>query len=344
MTIILETKRLVLKTMTAKDLSCLFNLRSNPMVMKFIGNGKVQTKEQVKEFIKLAPNYFKEYGLGFFNAFKKENGDFIGQAGLIHLGFDVNQPEIELAYRLLPEYWHKGYATELANALIEWGFREKKLARIVAMVHPENEQSRWVLEKSGMSYLGIINFGNNPVPCYEIKKIILSLDQIQLQPATIDDYPIIQKMASYYAYDLSEYMQWPIEETGVYDIGQDYIRYFKQENTYPFLIRYNCELAGFAIIDKEVSDINNDYNMAQFFIIRKFKGLGLGRQIAFKCFNQFQGRWEVFVMPGNEGAYRFWRKIVGEYTNHNFQEVSREVNQYPRNIFTFESNKETIDY
>ncbi|STX50944.1 GNAT family acetyltransferase [Legionella busanensis] len=339
MTIILETKRLVLKTMTAKDLACLFNLRSNPRVMKFIGNGKVQKKEQVKEFIKLAPNYFKEYGLGFFNAFKKENGSFIGQAGLFHLGFDVNQPEIELAYRLLPEYWHQGYATELATALIKWGFNEKKLKRIIAMVHPENERSRRVLEKSGMSYLGMINFREERNPCYEIKKTIIFSDRIKLQPASIDDYPIIQNMTSYYAYDVSEYMQWPMEETGVCDIGLNYLRYFNKENTYPFLIRYDGELAGFAIIDKEVSDSNNDYNMAQFFIIRKFKGCGLGRQIAFQCFNQFPGRWEVFVMPGNEGAYRFWRKIVSEYTNHNFHEVSREVNQYPRNIFIFKSSK-----
>ncbi|WP_131783814.1 GNAT family N-acetyltransferase [Legionella gresilensis] len=165
MTIILETKRLVLKTMALKDLDSLFALRSDPLVMKYIGSGNLQTKEQVKELINLDQNYFKEFGLGFFNVFNKSDGDFIGQAGLFHLGFDVNQPEIEIAYRLFPEYWLKGYATELAIALIKWGFREKKLDRIIAMVHPENEQSRRVLEKSGMSYVEMISFRNNRLHC-----------------------------------------------------------------------------------------------------------------------------------------------------------------------------------
>ncbi|WP_419420734.1 GNAT family N-acetyltransferase [Legionella sp. D16C41] len=339
MPVVLETKRLILKIMAREDFEHIFSLLSNPAVRKYSPNGVVQAREQVQPLIEAAPDYFKKHGLGLFNVFKKDSSVFIGQAGLFHLDFDSSRPEIELAYRLRPEYWHRGYATELASALIKWGFEEKNLNRIIARVHPENERSRHVLEKSGMSYLGMINFSNNLVPCYEIKKIILSLDQIQLQPASIDDYPIIQNMTAYYAYDVSEYMQWPMEENGIYDIGQDYLRYFNKENTYPFLIRYDGKLAGFAIIDKEVSDIKNDYNMAQFFIIRKFKGRGLGRQIAFHCFNQFQGRWEVFVMPGNEGAYRFWRKIINEYANGCFQEISREVNQYPRNIFTFKSKK-----
>jgi hypothetical protein len=44
--------------------------------------------------------YLEKYGLAFYSVFEKETGNFVGQAGLFHLGFDVTQSDIELAYRL----------------------------------------------------------------------------------------------------------------------------------------------------------------------------------------------------------------------------------------------------
>lgn len=86
--------------------------------------------------------YFKKHGLAFFSVFEKETGVFVGEAGLFHLGFDDTQPDIELAYRLNTQFWNKGYATELAKALIKWGFEKHQLPKIIAMVYPDNERSR----------------------------------------------------------------------------------------------------------------------------------------------------------------------------------------------------------
>src|SRR5579863_7500440 len=119
MTIFLETKRLILKTPELSDLDNLVALRSDLDVMKYIGTGAAETREQVKEFIARADSYLEKYGIAFCSVFKKKTGDFIGQAGLFHLAFDVNQPDIELAYRLHKKYWSKGYASELAKALIK---------------------------------------------------------------------------------------------------------------------------------------------------------------------------------------------------------------------------------
>src|SRR5262245_22435790 len=109
----LETKRLLLKFPTPDDLMSLLQLRTNPEVMHYIGDGSVQTIEDVKRFLKTATSYQEKYGLGFCSVFEKDTGEFVGQAGLGHLGFDDTQPDIEVAYRLLPKFWGKGYATEL---------------------------------------------------------------------------------------------------------------------------------------------------------------------------------------------------------------------------------------
>jgi ribosomal-protein-alanine N-acetyltransferase len=146
-------------------------------------------------------------------------------------------------------------------------------------------------------------------------------------------------MVSYYAYDISEFMGWAQQDDGRHSIGMDFIKYWKEKNTYPFIIKYQDELAGFVIIDKNVSDSINDFNIAQFFILRKFKGKGLGRHIASHCFDKFFGKWEVFVMPNNEGAYRFWRKIINDYTHHHYKEYTRQVGQSIRNVFEFHSRE-----
>lgn len=169
----LETERLILKVPTLNDYEDLLALRTDPEVMKYISSGgqfdgRIQTKEHVKEHIELAKPYFDKYGLVFYCVFEKKTGRFIGQAGLFHLGYNLEQSEIELAYRLHKQYWGKGYATELAKALIKHGFNDLKLPRIIALVHPDNLASKRVMEKAGMSYYGLIDFRGHQTPCYEI--------------------------------------------------------------------------------------------------------------------------------------------------------------------------------
>ncbi len=343
MTIIFETKRLILKQPVLADFNELLLLRTNPEVMQYIGTGDIQTEEQVKEFIDNAKSYADEYGLGFYSVFEKESNDFVGQAGLFHLGFNVNQPDIELAYRLHSEYWNKGYATELAKALIEYGFNKFSLPKIVAIVHPENSRSRRVMEKAGMSYHGMIDFKGRTLPCYEIFNEKIDFNEIKLIPANLNEYSTIQNMGRFYVYDMSEYLgkekDWEIPEDGLYECI-DFKKYWEDNNSFPFLIRYQNEIAGFVIVDKKGSSPEIDFNMAQFFILRKFKHKKMGRYVVEQCFIKFPGIWEVMVNPGNEGAYRFWRSTIKKFTNNNFTEYTRDIahfNNNRKNIFKLDS-------
>ena len=135
-------------------------MRSDPEVMKYIGDGSIQTKEEVENFIKcsLTGGYYEKYGLDFFSVYEKETGAFVGQAGLFHVGFNVKQSDIELAYRLHTKYWNRGYATELAKALMEnpYGFNKLSLPKIIAAIRPENERSRRVLVKPECHTLALL--------------------------------------------------------------------------------------------------------------------------------------------------------------------------------------------
>ncbi len=175
-------------------------------------------------------------------------------------------------------------------------------------------------------------------------KISLDPSEIKLIPASIEAYPLIQNMGRFYVYDMSEYLgfeqSWEIPKDGLYECI-DFKKYWQKTDAFPFLIYYANEIAGFAIIDKKGSEPKIDFNMAQFFILRKFKGKDVGRNVAYQCFNKFLGTWEVMVIPGNDGAYHFWQSVITAYTDNKFIEYSRKIkhfNNSRKNIFCFNNH------
>lgn len=139
---------------------------------------------------------------------------------------------------------------------------------------------------------------------FKKNKKCFEADLIQLIPATLSDHPAIQNMGRFYVYDMSEYMfsepGWEIPEDGLYECI-NFKKYWELDSTaYPFLIKYKDELAGFVIVDQKGLDDQVDFNMAQFFILRKFKSKGLGKFVAQTCFEKFKGSWEVNVMLENQ--------------------------------------------
>jgi ribosomal-protein-alanine N-acetyltransferase len=151
-TTILKTNRLRLREFEEGDVELLFALDSDPDVMRYISDGKTSTREHIEQAIpRLCAYYEKHPGFGIWVAELKESREFIGWACLKHL----DQSElIEVGYRLKKDFWNQGYATEAAEALIQYGFGERGLDKIVAITNPDNKASQRVLEKCGLTRNG----------------------------------------------------------------------------------------------------------------------------------------------------------------------------------------------
>lgn len=154
---------------------------------------------------------------------------------------------------------------------------------------------------------------------------------IQIIPALQKDQDVIQNLARFYAYDMSEYLGkiesgWEFPENGLYE-AHAFGRYWTEPDRYPFLIRINDELAGFVLINKIGSSPDVDWNMGEFYVARKFIKQGIGRYVAHWCFNNFPGVWEVMQMPGNEGAIQFWAKVINDYTQGHFEKALKEIRE-----------------
>lgn len=341
MTIFIETDRLILKPPTPAELDNWYSLLSNSEVMYFISE-TTYTLEEVREKLNEAVHHYEKHGFSFGSVYEKESGRFVGGAGLVYLGYDDSQPEIEVGYALQKTYWGKGYATEIAAGIIHWGLTNLPVKRLLGVTHPGNLRSRTVLEKVGMRFLRNGYYHGMEVVYYHIRNKNIDLNTIQIAQATLDDYPAIQNLGRFYVYDMTSYLGdekvWECPADGLYECI-DLKKYWFDENSFPFVIKVAEELAGFFIIDKKGSDETVDFNMAQFFITRKFQGRGFGRYVAFQCFDQIKGSWEVMIEVGNDGAYSFWHAIIKQYTDGQFDQYTRKIPhlETEKNIFRLNS-------
>ena len=160
---------------------------------------------------------------------------------------------------------------------------------------------------------------------------------IRIIPATIADYPVIQNLARFYVYDRSSYMRWGCEEDGMFECI-DFKHYFEDRLREAFMVKLNNEIAGFALIYKEIITPKTNWptghslqgeawNMGEFFIIAKFQGKEIASFVAKEIFRTHPGKWSVAVMPENIKAVHFWRKIIKEVSDDNYTEVFKTANE-----------------
>jgi RimJ/RimL family protein N-acetyltransferase len=151
MHIILETDRLRLRQFTEDDVDNLFDLGSDPEVMRYLTGGRATPRDEFRdEIIPFHLAFYEKFaGLGTWAAESRSTGEFLGW---FHFrpgpGQDVKN--IDLGYRLRPAVWQQGYATEGSRALIRKGFTELGVERVFAHTMAVNTASRRVLEKCGL--------------------------------------------------------------------------------------------------------------------------------------------------------------------------------------------------
>lgn len=89
--------------------------------------------------------------LGLWATIYKETGQFIGRCGLLPWTID-GQAEVEVAFALSKAYWGQGLATEVAQALVHYGFEQLRLSRLICLIDHDNNASIKVAGKIGMTF------------------------------------------------------------------------------------------------------------------------------------------------------------------------------------------------
>ena len=153
---IIKTERLLINRITLDDAPYILELMNDKDWIRNIGDRGMKSIEDVEEYIRTKfLKTYEESNIGFYSLILQKSHEFIGIAGLVDReGIDY----IDIGYGLLPDYRGKGYALEASQAIYDYGYKELKIEKIVAIVNPDNSSSIQLLSKLGLKFEKMVRF------------------------------------------------------------------------------------------------------------------------------------------------------------------------------------------
>ena len=161
----LETERLVLRSFREEDVDAMAKLFANPDFMRF-SLGVYTERKKTVDFIEKVMGWDRAGIPSAFAVVPRGEDIVIGYCGFHH--HPEVPGEVEIGYRLHPDYWNRGLITEAARRVRDHAFADLRLPRVISLVHPENIPSRRVAEKNGMNMERKITFRGFPTLVYAI--------------------------------------------------------------------------------------------------------------------------------------------------------------------------------
>ena len=143
----------------------------------------------------------------------------------------------------------------------------------------------------------------------------------QLTKASAQQKDVIKNLMQLYMYDFSEFIQSDVEEDGLFAAYSNLDDYWKEDyNRFPYLLQKEEKYAGFILVRFIDSEQRKYFSIAEFFVMKKYRRQGIGKEVAKQIFNLHRGAWEVFQKESNKPAQLFWKRVIDEYTQGKFSE------------------------
>jgi len=151
--VIFETERLLVRHLQAEDVDNLYAITGDPELMRYVGDTQPLSRELTAKWVDVSINNYATKGYGCSAVIDKQDGAFIGFCGLVRSERAEPPDDAEVIYALVKSHWGQGLATEVAGAMIAYGWRSCGLKRIIATIDPANMASANVAKKLGMRFV-----------------------------------------------------------------------------------------------------------------------------------------------------------------------------------------------
>jgi predicted acetyltransferase len=161
---------------------------------------------------------------------------------------------------------------------------------------------------------------------------------VKIVPALPAQEPILANLLELYRYDFSEFVEIELGADGRF--GYKHLPLYWQESArHPFLVMANDRVAGFVFVcqGSEISHAPDVWDIAEFFIMRGFRRLGVGMRVAQEIWQKFPGKWEVRVMGRNHQAKVFWERAIERFLGKTIEPMLLEKDGESWYVFSFES-------
>jgi predicted acetyltransferase len=163
---------------------------------------------------------------------------------------------------------------------------------------------------------------------------------VTLDAAARGDAARLGNLLELYIHDLSAVFPGvELADDGRYGYGRLPLYWSEPDRRFPFLIRCDGKLAGFALATRgsPASDDPEVFDVAEFFVVRRYRRSGVARRAAFMLWDRMPGRWTVRVSELNTDAIPFWTRVIAEYANGTAARSTRPGKPKPWRVFSFVS-------
>ncbi|MEX0289636.1 MAG: GNAT family N-acetyltransferase [Flavobacteriaceae bacterium] len=139
-----------------------------------------------------------------------------------------------------------------------------------------------------------------------------------LQEVTKSEKEILRNLVNLCMHDYSEFDKFEVGPEGEFSYRW-FGTYFEEEGRYAYLIRVDGNLGGFVMVRSNPGDEDWDFQIAEFFILRRYRRMGLGSLVSQQILNSRRGLWEISYDVRNESASYLWSSISKMYTDAQLQ-------------------------
>jgi RimJ/RimL family protein N-acetyltransferase len=143
----IQTERLTLASLSMEHLQSAYACSSDPVNTRYMMFLPVDSIEETRKFIEDCEAELQKQTPGYYEFAVLREGVYIGS---VNLYFDTAPDIGELGWLFLPEYQGRGYATEAARALMDWGYHRLGIRHFIAHCDAGNEPSQAVMRRLGM--------------------------------------------------------------------------------------------------------------------------------------------------------------------------------------------------
>lgn len=165
-----------------------------------------------------------------------------------------------------------------------------------------------------------------------------SVTNVETILARPEQEPVVANLLELYIHDFTDFIDLELGADGRFGYPQLSL-YWTERGRYPFLVKVDGNLAGFALVQKgsQISGSEDVWDVTEFFIARGYRRRGIGIRVAQQLWKQYPGKWEVRVIGRNEKAKRFWSRAVAEFAGTVIDPTPFNKNGEPWHLFSFES-------
>lgn len=164
--------------------------------------------------------------------------------------------------------------------------------------------------------------------------------RITLESVRAEDAAVLANLFELYTYDLSAaFPEVTLGRDGRYGYAKLPTYFSEPERRFAYFIRYDNELAGFALATRgsPASDDPAVLDVAEFFVLRRYRRAGVGRVAASLLWRALPGRWTVRVFEGNAEAVPFWRAAIAAAAGRALTLRERTLGGRRWHVFSFEA-------